>query len=115
MYLHFSIKVDTVPRNHDTETIHQRLQLFSARLEQREKETLNFAPNKELQYNGNPSDQSIYKLHFEMAKDPARFGTMTGSKAKIEDVKSPHNLISDVEKMRKEELDQLLQKLKYEN
>lgn len=103
------------PQNPATEVIHQRMQVIAQRLAKRQQENLNatnvskalsLKEENRVVINENPSTKPrIHKSATEgagMIRDGA-------------DVKSPSQLIKQVEQMHKEEMDQLLQKLQFEN
>uniref|UniRef100_A0A1I7SAC8 Dystrophin n=1 Tax=Bursaphelenchus xylophilus TaxID=6326 RepID=A0A1I7SAC8_BURXY len=106
-----------VPQNPATETIHQRVQVFSQRLLKRQQESISAVNvQKALQIKEeakveikSTSKQPLQsKLHKSATDGP-------GMRRDVNEIKSPSQLIKQVEQMHKEEMDQLLQKLQYEN
>jgi hypothetical protein len=102
-------QTDTAPRNPESESIHQRLQLLANRIGQHEKDTMEIVPGntEKVSFTDKPRTKDFDKTQ-RRDSDYRRGPEGPG-------IKSPSSLISQVEQMRKEELDQLLQKLKYEN
>ncbi|CAD5206423.1 unnamed protein product [Bursaphelenchus okinawaensis] len=104
-----------IPQNPATETIHQRMQVFSQRLSKRQQESITAAGvqkalhvKEETKVEIETTSRPFSKLHKSATDGPAIRRTAN-------DVKSPSQLIKQVEQMHKEEMDQLLQKLQYEN
>lgn len=107
----------SAPQNPATETLHQRMHVLSHRLLKRQQESASaLNVNKALALNGEPQHVQLE----EGAGRPLRIhkSQTEGAAPRLEpstDVKSPFQLLKQVEQMHKEEMDQLLQKLQYEN
>jgi dystrophin len=92
-------------QNPTTEPVHQRMQLLANRLNKMKREmelmTNAASPSKSVEFSEDRVSQvSVGSEH---------------KRNKSGDLKSPTQLMSEVEKMHKEELDLLMQKLQYEN
>lgn len=92
-------------QNPTTEPVHQRMQLLANRLNKMKREmelmTNAASPSKSVEFSEDRVSQvSVGSEH---------------KRNKSGELKSPTQLMSEVEKMHKEELDLLMQKLQYEN
>ncbi|KAI6226090.1 Discontinuous actin hexagon [Aphelenchoides besseyi] len=94
----------TAPQNPNSDTIHHRMHLFANRLQQR---------NQEMG-NARKDDEKTVTIVGHQTPTPPR-KSVEHDRQRSSDVKSPAQLISQVEQMHKEELDQLLAKLQHEN
>lgn len=104
----------TAPQNANSETMHHRMQQFSNRLYRRQIEMGSAQRGEEKKVSIGPiiknrslSPQTTSPILPRKSLDHAR--------QQSSDIKSPSQLITQVEQMQKEELDQLLQKLQQEN
>ncbi|KAI1731518.1 EF hand domain-containing protein [Ditylenchus destructor] len=110
-------QTDITPQNPASETIHQRMHLFAQRLERRQLEAQTdrvddeshdvTGEQEEAPTNGVPQTNGWHERQKSDGAPP--MGRADPG------VKSPSQLAKQVDQMRKEELDQLLQKLQFEN
>lgn len=110
-------QTSTVPQNPSSDTMHQRISLMAHRLHKRHVESQSTAPAightvegvRTVAIEGPSEAHKESKTSLQNGSVPERRNGTTA------DVKSPSQLISQVDQMHKEELDNLLQKLQYEN
>lgn len=104
----------TAPQNPNSETIHHRIQQFSSRLHNRHLEMGSAPKGEEKKVSIGPIIKNRSLSPQPQSPVQAR-KSLEHDRQRSSDIKSPSQLITQVEQMHKEELDQLLQKLQQEN
>lgn len=104
----------TPPQNSGTDTIHHRMHQFSSRLHKRQLDVDSAIRGEEKKVSINPVVRNRSASPQPTSQIISR-KSLEHDRQRSSDVKSPSQLITQVEQMHKEELDQLLQKLQQEN
>lgn len=102
----------TAPQNPGSETIHHRMHLISNRLNRRQQEMGNAQKGEEKKVSIGPI---IKNRSLSPASPTLPRKSTEHDKQRNSEVKSPSQLVAQVEQFHKEELDNLLQKLQQEN
>jgi hypothetical protein len=100
------------PQNANSETIHHRMHMISNRLNRRQQEIGSAQKNEEKKVSIGPvvKNRSLSPASPVMSRKNIEHDRQRSS-----DIKSPSQLVTQVEQFHKEELDNLLQKLQQEN
>lgn len=104
----------TAPQNPGSDTIHHRMHQFSSRLHKRQLDVDSAIKGEEKKVSINPVVRNR-SLSPQPTSHMISCKSLEHDRQRSSDVKSPSQLITQVEQMHKEELDQLLQKLQTEN